>query len=293
MASMQGKRVLITGANSGIGKMAAIALAQQGAEIVMGCRNLSSAEAAKGEIQQQAPGAEVHVMALDLASLQSIHQFAEQCNKQFDRLDVLINNAGLASIERQETQDGFELTMGTNHLGPFLLTHLLLPLLQKAEHARIINVASHSHYSGKIDFDDFHSKHNYRVMKVYGASKLANVLFTQELAERLRDQGITVNALHPGMVATNIWPDDKLWQRAASWVAKQFMISEKKGAETTVYLASSDKVAQTSGKYFYKKKPVRPAKACNDKAVQQRLWDLSETLTGLNQEPELLIARPS
>jgi NAD(P)-dependent dehydrogenase (short-subunit alcohol dehydrogenase family) len=278
---MQGKIVLITGANSGIGKETTKALAKKGATIVMACRNLTKANSVCEAIKKESGSRHIEVMQLDLASLSSIRQFTRQFSQKYQQLNLLINNAGIFCTTREETQDGFEKTMGTNYLGPFLITHLLLPLLTQTPEARIINVASDTHFDGQIDLRDLHLQKKYKGSQAYASSKLAIVLFTQELAERLKDAGITVNALHPGLVATKIWPEEKWYQVMASKIIKLFLISPQEAAQTSIYLASSDEVKNITGKYFYKKKPKDVSPKCRDMELQKGLWQLSEKLTGL------------
>jgi retinol dehydrogenase-14 len=287
---MQGKIVLITGANSGIGKETTKALAKKGATIVMACRNLTKANPVCEAIKQESGNRHIEVMQLDLASLSSIRQFARQFSQKYQKLNVLINNAGLSSMTREETQDGFEKIMGTNYLGPFLLTNLLLPLLKQTPEARIINVSSDAYSYGQIDLEDIHLRKNYKSFNAYASSKLAIVLSTQELAECLKGTGITVNTLHPGHVDTNIWkiwPEDN-WYRAlfikiiiGYIFMKWFMLSPEEGAQTVIYLASSDEVKNITGEYFYKKKPKEVSPKCRDVELQKGLWQLSEKLTGL------------
>ncbi len=282
---MEGKIVLITGANSGIGKETTRALARQGATIVMACRNLSKANAVCEEIKQESDNPHLKVMHLDLASLSSIREFAARFSDEYKQLDVLSNNAGAFFLNREETEDGFEKTMGTNHLGPFLLTHLLLPALERAPTARIINVTSEAGFYGQIDVDDLHLAKEYHSFRAYAASKLANVLFTQELAERLKDTNITVNALHPGQVATNIWPSETWYWRLFSKFQRWFSISAEKGAATSVYLASSDEVRGVTGQFFAKKRPKAVPKSCRDTELQKALWQASEKLTLGRSDP--------
>jgi NAD(P)-dependent dehydrogenase (short-subunit alcohol dehydrogenase family) len=279
--SMQGKVVVITGANSGIGRETTRALARKGATIVMACRNLVKAKPVCNAIKQESSNTKIEVMQLDLASLRSIREFAERFCQKYEKLDVLINNAGVFSMTREETKDGFEKTIGTNHLGPFLLTHLLLPLIKRTPEARIVNVSSNTAFYGQIDLDDLHLKKKYHSFRAYAASKLAIVFFTQELAERLKDADITVNALHPGHVATNIWPEDKWYMALFSKLQRPFTISAEEGAQTSIYLASSDEVKGITGRYFDKKKPRAIPSRCTNTQLQKGLWRLSEQLTGL------------
>jgi len=277
---MQGKIVLITGANSGIGKETTKALAKKGATIVMACRNLTKANPVCETIKQKSGNRQIEVMQLELASLNSIRQFAQQFSQKYQQLKVLINNAGVFCIKKEETQDGFEKTMGTNYIGPFLLTNLLLPLLKQTPEARIINVSSNAYSQGQIDLGDLQKYHGF---KAYASSKLAIVLFTQELAERIKDTGITVNALHPGHVATNIWNmwPGKWYQALLNKIIKWFTIPPEEASQTSIYLASSDEVKGINGKYFDKKKPKEVSSKCKDMQLQKGLWQLSEKLTGL------------
>jgi NAD(P)-dependent dehydrogenase (short-subunit alcohol dehydrogenase family) len=280
------KVVLITGANSGIGKETARALAKNGATLVMACRNLAKAIPVCESIQKESGNRQVEVMQLDLASLSSVRAFADRFAGKYLRLDVLINNAGIFSMRREETEDGFEKTMGVNYFGPFLLTNLLLPLIKQTPEARIVNVSSDAHFSGQIDLDDINYQKKYPAFgfKAYSDSRLATVLFTQELAERLQDRSITANSLHPGTVATNIWsigPGIKAYQKLIHRITSSFMLSPEEGAQTTIYLASSDEVKGVTGKYFYKNQVKDTSPLCKDVRLQKSLWQLSEKLTGL------------
>jgi retinol dehydrogenase-12 len=242
---------------------------------------------AREAIQDESPNAQIEVLHLDLASLRSIQAFAKAFSDRYPRLDVLINNAGVFSMSRQETEDGFELTMGVNHLGHFLLTHLLLPHLAKAETGRIVNLSSDSHHNGHIDLADLHARKRwYFGFAAYADSKLANIFFTQELAERLDGLSITVNALTPGGVATGMWTTWTRWkwlQRLAEGYVKARMIPAEKGAQTSVYLASSDEVRGVTGLYFYRQQPVAVSPKCKVRKLQEGLWSLSEELTGIRR----------
>jgi NAD(P)-dependent dehydrogenase (short-subunit alcohol dehydrogenase family) len=281
---MQEKTVLITGADSGIGKETTRSLAQKGATIVMACRNLTKANLVCEAIKQESGNKQIEVMHLDLASISCIREFAGQFSLRHQQLNVLINNAGAFCMKREETPDGFEKSMVTNYLGPFLLTHLLLPLLKQTLEARIINLSSDGHFRGQIDLEDLHQQKKFSSSKAYNASKLAIVFFTQELAERLRDTDITVNALHPGNVATkiwNLWPNGKWYQLLLMKIIFFFLITPREGAQTCIYLASSDEVKEITGKYFYKKRLKEVSPKCRDKQLQKDLWQLSEKLTGI------------
>jgi NAD(P)-dependent dehydrogenase (short-subunit alcohol dehydrogenase family) len=275
---MQGKRVLITGANSGIGKEAAVALAAQGAQIVMLCRSRQRAEAALAEIIQRSGNDQIEIVLADFASLASVAQAAETINQRYQRIDVLLNNAGAYFSTRETSQDGYEMTFAVNHLAPFLLTKLLLPTLEASTPARIINVSSDAHRFTGMNFKQLHNPSRYQGLIVYSRSKLANVLFTYALAEQLKDRNITVNALHPGVIASNFAAGGSDVFAFIIESVRRFMITPEQGAQTSIYLASSPEVAQTTGKYFEKSKERRSSAASYDRASQQQLWQLSEEL---------------
>lgn len=278
---VEGKICIVTGANSGIGKVTAQKLADAGATVILACRNTEKATIVRQEIQQKNKEAKVDSIPCDLASFASIRAFVQTFQSRYSQLHLLINNAGLFSMQREETQDGFEMTFGTNHLGPFLLTNLLLPLIQKSAPARIINVSSAMHHRGKISFDDLQSQQSYNGIQAYSDSKLANVLFTCELARRLEKDGITVNCLHPGMVATNIWPGQKWYLTLGSAVIRCFARKPEKGAKTTLFLALSDDVASVTGKYFVDEKIRHTSRLAQQEDIQKQLWTVSEQLTQL------------
>jgi len=285
---MKDKIVLITGANSGIGKETTRALAKKGATIIMACRHLEKAEPVGEIIQRESKNPNIEVMKLDLASLKSVRNFTQEFKTRYQKLNVLINNAGVFCMKREETEEGFEKTMGVNHLGHFLLTYELLPILENTPEARIINVSSNAHFSGDLDLGDLHFKRRkYSGFKAYGASRLATVFFTQELAERLKEKDITVNSLHPGHVDTNMWDlwgtERKWYQSIINGIIKLFLISAEEGAQTSIYLASSNEVKGITGKYFAKKKIKAASKKCSDIKLQKELWQLSEQLTGINK----------
>ncbi len=223
-------------------------------------------------------------MQLDLSSQSNIRNFAENFISKYPVLDVLINNAGIFSLKRFETEDGLERTIGINYFGPFLLTHLLLPIIQKSKQGRIINISSDSYKQAKFNLDDLQSKIKYQGMKAYAASKLALILFTQELAEKLKTSNITVNAVHPGHVSTgiwNMWENPKWYQSLALKILNMFLISPEEGAQTSIHLATSDEVQSITGKYFSKKKPVQVNSKYNTLEIQKKLWEISNELTGL------------
>jgi NAD(P)-dependent dehydrogenase (short-subunit alcohol dehydrogenase family) len=278
---MENKIILITGANSGIGKSTATALAEMGAHVVMACRDLVRGEMARQEVVRISRNNQVDLMQCDLASTVSIRKFASAFITKYPRLDVLINNAGIFTDKRMETADGFEYQIGINHLGHFLLTQLLLDLLKQSSPSRIINVSSGAHFGGKIDFDDLHLQNKYSSWKSYAQSKLANILFTYELAHRLSGSGVTVNCLHPGFVNTRFAFNRE--SEKPNWMMKlmkPFTIQPANGAETSVYLAASPEVEGVTGKYFVKRKETASSKTSYDLAAAEKLWNISAALTG-------------
>jgi NAD(P)-dependent dehydrogenase (short-subunit alcohol dehydrogenase family) len=279
MASMKGKTVVITGANQGIGKATAVGLARLGARLVLICRNPDKARAAVADIKAEAGSSEVELLLADLSSQAEVRRVAGEVDQACSRIDVLINNAGVLVPTRLLTVDGIETTFATNHLGYFLLTELLLPKLRASAPARIINVASTAHQRASIDWDDIGHARSYRQFTAYGQSKLANILFTYELARRLEGSGVTVNCLHPGVVRTGFGHTYGGLISLAVRIASPFFISADAGAETSIYLASSPEVVGVSGKYFVKRKQKRSNAASYDTAAAARLWTLSEELT--------------
>jgi NAD(P)-dependent dehydrogenase (short-subunit alcohol dehydrogenase family) len=283
---MQGKTVVVTGGNSGIGFETAAALASMGARVLLTARNADKGRAAVSAITQRLHGeGRVQLVVFDLADLASVRQGAAEILEQAPRLDVLVNNAGLVLTERTETVDGYEATFATNHLGPFLLTNLLLEKIAASTPARIVNVASTAHGAARhgIPFDDLQSTGRYRGMRVYGESKLANMLFTLELARRFEGKGVTANSLHPGTVRTGYGSDGDARGFLAFGIkiASPFFLSPAKGARTSVYLASSPEVEEVSGKYFVKCKAKQPRRWAQDPDAARRLWQVSEQLVGL------------
>ena len=286
MPDMQGKTVVVTGANSGIGFETAAALASMGARVLLTARNADKGRAAVAAITERLQGdARVQLVVFDLADLASVRQGAAEILEQAPRLDVLVNNAGLVLTERAETVDGYEATFAINHLGPFLLTNLLLERLAGSTPARIVNVASTAHGAARkgIPFDDLQTTGRYRGMRVYGESKLANMLFTLELARRFEGRGVTANSLHPGTVRTGYGGDGDARGFLAFGIkiASPFFLSPAKGARTSVYLASSPEVEGVSGEYFVKCKPRNPRRWAQDPEAARRLWQVSEQLVGL------------
>jgi NAD(P)-dependent dehydrogenase (short-subunit alcohol dehydrogenase family) len=280
--NVAGKRILVTGATSGIGLEAAAALAAQGADVVLVGRSPERTQGAVAEVERRSGRTGVESLLCDFASQRSVRALASRVLGRYDRLDVLIDNAGGVNASRRLTEDGIEATFAVNHLGYFLLTNLLLDLLVKSAPARIVVTASRGHRFGTIDFDDLGFERGYQIMKAYGRSKLANVLFTRELARRLSSTGVTVNCLHPGAVATNIWSGAPGWAKPILAVAaRPFFISAEKGGQTLVHLAASPDLDDVSGEYFEKNVAVKPGKLAHDDELARRLWDVSAEMTGL------------
>jgi NAD(P)-dependent dehydrogenase (short-subunit alcohol dehydrogenase family) len=274
---LSGKVYIVTGANTGIGKVTAAELARRGGHVFLACRSEDKTKPVIDEIKRETPDAKVEFLALDLADLGSVRRAADEFKARKLPLHGLINNAGLAG-SRGTTKDGFELIFGTNHLGPFLFTTLLLDVLKQSAPARIVNVASEAHYSAKgIDWDAQRKKtRSVTGLDEYAVSKLANVLFTKELARRLEGTGVTTYSLHPGVVATDVW---RRVPPPFRWVMKAFMISPEKGAQTTLYCATAPELAKETGKYFEKSKEKKPNKLADDVALAGELWKRSAEWT--------------
>jgi retinol dehydrogenase 14 len=280
--SMGEKVCMITGATSGIGKATAMELASMGASVVMVGRDLGRGEAALAEIKEQSANASVDLMLADLSSQQEVRMLADEFKETYPRLDVLVNNAGLFRSERITTADGLETTFAVNHLAYFLLTNLLLDTLKASAPSRIVNVSSGDHASGTIDFDDLQKEKGYKGAKAYSQSKLANVLFTHELARRLEGTGVSANCLHPGVVGTNLGSGvSGVFGFTVRAAMGPLMKSPEKGAETSVYLASSPEVEGLSGGYFVKKAEARSSDLSHDERLARRLWEVSADLTNL------------
>ncbi|RKH32937.1 SDR family oxidoreductase [Corallococcus praedator] len=280
---LDGKVCLITGATGGIGQETAKALARLGATLVLSGRDEARTAATVAAVREAAPQARVESLLADLSSLASVRALAQAFRERHQRLDILINNAGLIIDRRQVTVDGYEATFATNHLSHFLLTHLLRDLLVASGPARIINVSSFGHAFASADFLDDPQTANqpYRPIQVYGNAKLSNILFTKALAKRLAGTQVTANALHPGAVRTGFGHNSQGIFRHLVKLGAPFMISPEKGARTSVYLAASPEVAGVSGEYFNKCRKAKPSSAARDEALAERLWQVSEQLTGV------------
>jgi NAD(P)-dependent dehydrogenase (short-subunit alcohol dehydrogenase family) len=279
MRAGPGSVSVVTGANTGIGKETARGLAALGGSVVLAVRDVAKGEAARADIVATTRNQRVEVRALDLASRASIIAFARELAAQRSRLDVLVDNAGVWTRTRQTTADGFETTFGVNHLGTFLLTRELLPLLERSALSRIVVVSSGLHYRGRMDWDDpMFERRRYGGTTAYNQSKLANVLFTKALARRLASKGVTVNAVHPGVVSTELTRELPSFVRA---IAKLFMLTPAEGAATSLHVATAEELETTTGEYFEKSRPRKAAAAACDEAAQERLWALSERLLGI------------
>lgn len=283
---MKGKICLVTGATSGVGEVTARTLAQMGAMVIVVGRDSQRGADTLQRIRSVAPTAQVEFMLADLSSLAHVRQLAQEFKRKYSRLNVLVNNAGAWLTRYQESVDGIEMTFALNHLGYFLLTNLLLDTLKTSAPARIINVSSYGHKAGRMNFEDLQFRQRYNGMQAYRQSKLANILFTYELARRLTGTDVTVNALNPGLVATNFGLNNfglnngwlkSLLRRAFALAA----ISPEQGAQTSIYLAALPEVEGVTGKYFSNEKEAQSSPASHDRAAAARLWQVSETLTGL------------
>jgi NAD(P)-dependent dehydrogenase (short-subunit alcohol dehydrogenase family) len=280
---MKGKTVVITGATSGIGEVAALTLAKMGARIVAVARSRQRGEATLAQLRSSAPGIAHAIHIADLLRLKEMKRVAAQIADQESRVDVLINNAGAIFATRQLTEDGLERTFALNHMAYVVVTDGLRERLLASGPARIINTASAAHLGANLDFDDLQSAKSYIAMKTYGRSKLCNILFTRELARRLRGSGVTTNCLHPGFVATRFGDQSGGLISRFVWLAKFFAMSPTKGARTIVYLASSPEVAEATGQYFYRCLPTTPSSLAQDDVAALELWHRSAALAGMSE----------
>lgn len=284
---VEDRTCLITGATSGIGIETAVGLAECGARVVICGRNAERAEAARGDIVRRSGNPRVEVLLADFSSLSEVRKLADSFKDGHDALHVLVNNAGVVNNRREITVDGLEATFAVNHLASFLLTNLLLDRLLASAPARIVNVASDAHLFGSIDWEDLQSEKRYQGppvvsgMRVYGTSKLMNILFTKELARRIEGSGVTANCLHPGMVATGLGTNNGLLGSLAVGLMRPFALRPAQGARTTLHLALSPELSDVSGDYFARRRPARHSAAARDPEAARRLWEESARLAGL------------
>lgn len=283
--NLAGKTVIVTGANTGIGKETALSLAKHRARVILACRDMDKCLEARKDIALESRNKHIYCEECDLASQESIRDFADRINQKEARLDLLINNAGVMRCKKSYTKEGIELQLGTNHMGHFLLTCLLLDKLKASAPSRVVNVSSVAHERGKINFADLNSTKDYDEGEAYAQSKLANILFTRELAERLAGSGVTCNAVHPGLVYTDIGRHMSINK---SWLAMiilhpflwLFLKTPRQGAQTTIHAALSPDLAGVSGKYFSNMKETTVSDAAQDRETARRLWAISECWTG-------------
>jgi len=285
LASMSGKICIVTGANSGIGKETALGLARMGARAIMVCRNAEKGNAALEEVRRESGSSQVDLLIADMSSQASVRALAEQIQRKYPRLDVLVNNAGGAARARTLSADGIEMTLAANHLGAALLTLLLLDLLKASAPSRIVNVSSSEAQAARLDTNDLQfERRKYSGIAAYRQSKLLMNAFTFELARRLAGTGVTANCLHPGAVATNIWNPDLLLPPIGKLIVavlKPFLLNSKQGAAVSLYLATSPEVAQVSGEYFVKSKPARSNPLSRDPKLMAEVWLCTAKMTSL------------
>jgi NAD(P)-dependent dehydrogenase (short-subunit alcohol dehydrogenase family) len=280
---MQGKTVVITGGSSGIGLETARALAGKGARVVMVVRSEQRGQAAIEDIRKTAPDAALELVLADLYSLAEVREAGAELRRRCERVDVLINNAGLIHHARELTVDGFERTFALNHLAGFLLTYELRELLAASAPARVVTVASFGHKLARFDWDDLHTMKRWRgETAVYGASKLCNIWFAREAAKQLAGARVTSNALHPGAVASNFGASGSWLFKYGTKIARPFLLSPENGARTSIFLASSPEVEGVTGEYFTRSKVATPSKKARDDAQARKLWELSEQLCGIS-----------
>ena len=281
MNRLIGKTAIVTGANSGMGMATARALLDEGATVIMLCRSEKRGKEAYEKLLEDG-NCRTYLILADLGDYDSVRNFTKQVKERFDKIDILVNNAGFISLDRQETKEGLERQFGINHVGHFLLTTELLDMM--GEGSRIVNVASGAHKTGKIHFDDINLHKGFNVFKAYSQSKLANVLFTRELARRVKDRGITVNCCHPGAVATNIGIDRETgFGKTVTKLLKPFFQTPEQGAATAIFLATDESVKDITGEYFYKCKVAKSSKRSKDMELAKRLFEFSEQL--VQQKP--------
>ncbi|KTD85323.1 SDR family oxidoreductase [Paenibacillus etheri] len=279
---MRGKIALVTGANSGMGLATTVELARKGAKVIMVCRNRQRGEEALAAAKQKSHSEDIELMLCDLASLESIRSFAEEFTRKYPILDILINNAGVVTIKRQLTKDGFEMDLGVNHLGHFLLTNLLLEPLEAAEQGRIVVVASGAYKIGALHYEDPTLERRFNPAKAYARSKLANILFTKELAARLQGTRVTVNCVHPGAVGTNIGVNRETgFGKSILKLLSYFFLTPEQGADTAIYLATEPDLQEVTGQYYYRRKNQELTPRAQNKQEAKRLWQWSQEQVGL------------
>lgn len=281
---LEDNTVLITGANTGIGKETAIDLAKRGAKVIMACRDMDRGQAAVKEVIEQSGNKNVVCMKLDLADSKSIREFAEAINKGEPKLNILINNAGVMVCPYGKTADGFEMQIGVNHFGHFLLTHLLIDLIKRSAPARIVTVSSMAHTWGSIKLDDINSEKSYDKKAAYSQSKLANVLFTHSLAKILEGTGVTTYSLHPGVVQTDLWRHLNGFQQLVMKMVSPFTKNSSQGAQTSIYCAVEPSLAKESGGYYSDCAPASCSADGKDDVLAQKFWDLSCQMWSLTWE---------
>lgn len=279
---MKGKTVLITGGNSGMGLATTVEMARRGAQVIMACRSRKRGEEALAEAKRQSGSPDITLMLCDLASFDSIRSFAEAFRSNYPVLDVLINNAGVVTLKRELTSDGYEMDLGVNHLGHFLLSNLLLDTLKAAEQGRIVVVASGAYKIGKLYLEDHTLSRGFNPAKAYARSKLANILFTRELAAHLQHTGVTVNAVHPGAVGTSIGVNRETgFGRPVLKLLSYFFLTPEQGADTAIYLATAPELRAVTGQYYYRRAIKELSPRAKDRAEAGRLWNWSLEQTGL------------
>jgi len=278
---MRGRVCIVTGASAGIGRATALGLARMGATVALVCRNRKRAEETRRVIQEKTGNEALFIFLADLSSQAEIRRLAQELLSRYPHIHVLINNAGILNRRRSTTVDGVESVFAVNHLAYFLLTNLLLERLITSTPARIVNVASDAHHWSVLDINDVQNERSYRSLRVYGQSKLCNILFTRELARRLQGTHVTANCVHPGGVATGLGWNNGWWAVLIAKVLKPFILTPEQGADTVLYLASSPDVETVSGQYFVKRREHRPSLAARDDETARRLWEMSAELTTL------------
>ena len=290
---LEGKTCLITGATNGIGRVTAVELARMGAELFLIYRNEARADETVAEIRTKTGNDNVHLIHADLGSQKQTRAAAAEFLATGRPLHVLVNNAGLGNTKRLQSEDGIEMVFAVNHLAYFLLTMLLLDRIKQSAPARIVNVASEAHRFGTISFDDLGGERRYSTLGSYGQSKLANILFTYELARRLAGTGVTVNCLHPGAIASGLWTNNGWFAQFLMQAGRLFLKTPEQGAQTTIYLATSDKVEGVTGKYFANCREKASNKESYEADVARRLWEISEKMTAASSSSHSNNARAS